>query len=149
VFKKRLKFIFLFCFFFTSFHAFSADYDGSRPLSGVVNKLIEINKDKINDDVDPDTVGLPKSFIIDFKEKIVLPTKDSLVRRISKIKRVEHIENKLILQGIEEGVEGIDDGLGWSMAISKETGAAVLVASDDQVAYVVFGTCTPAKNYHP
>ena len=149
MFENILRFIFLLCIFFTPFHAISADYDGSTTLSGVVNKLIEIKKYEINNDVDPDTVGLPRAFVIDFKEKIVRPTKDSLVRRISKIKRIEHIENKLILQGVEEGVEGVNDGLGWSMTISKDTGTVVLVASDDQVAYVVFGTCTPAKKNNP
>jgi hypothetical protein len=84
--------------------------------------------------------------LIDFKAKIVRPSKGSLIRRTSKIKRVEHIENKLILQGIEDGVENVDDGLAWSMAISKKTGKVVLSASGDGVAYVVFGTCTAVEN---
>jgi len=31
------------------------------------------------------------------------------------------------------------DGLGWTMAISQETGQVVLTASGEQVAFVVFG----------
>jgi len=104
---------------------------------------MEINFYKVINDVDPDTVGLPRKFFIDFEEKILRPSKDSLIRRTSQIKRVEHLENKLILQGIEEGVENVDDGLAWSIAISKKTGMVVLSASGDGVAYVVFGTCTP------
>jgi len=104
---------------------------------------MEINFYKVINDVDPDTVGLPRKFFIDFEEKILRPSKDSLIRRTSQIKRVEHLENKLILQGIEEGVENIDDGLAWSIAISKKTGMVVLSASGNGVAYVVFGTCTP------
>jgi len=76
------------------------------------------------------------------KEKRVLPSKESMIRRISSIKHMEHIENKLILQGVEEGVENVEDGLAWSMAISKKTGKFVLSASGDGRAYVVFGTCT-------
>jgi len=145
--RKDRLFIFLFCCFFASCPAIAGDYDGSKPLSGVVNKLIEINKFRINDSVHPDTVGLPQSFVIDFKEKMLRPTKDSLVRRISKIENIVHIENKLVLQGVEEGVEGVEDGLGWSMVISKETGVVVLSASGDGVAYVVFGTCAPFHDY--
>jgi len=52
------------------------------------------------------------------------------------------------LQGVEEGVENIDDGLAWSIAISKKTGKVVLSASGDGVAYVLFGTCTPAEISH-
>ena len=86
----------------------------------IINKSIEINTQKIINDVDPDAVGLPRNFLIDFKEKILRPSKDSLVRKISKINRVEHIENKLILQGVDEGVVNVDDGLAWSITISKK-----------------------------
>jgi hypothetical protein len=127
--------------------AFSGDFDGIKPLSGSVDKIIEINTFKIINNVDPDTVGLPRNFFIDFKEKKLRPSKDSLVRKTSNIYRIAHIENKLILQGIEEGVENVDDGLAWSITISKKTGRVVLSASGDGVAYVVFGTCIPVENY--
>ena len=78
---------------------------------------------------------------------IVSLVSEQLIRRTSKIKRVEHIENKLILQGVEEGVENVDDGLAWSIAISKKTGKVVPSASGDGVAYAVFGTCTAVENY--
>ena len=144
---RRLIPFLLLCLCLISQTAFSGDFDGLNPLAGSVDKIIEINTLKIIDDVDPDAVGLPRDFIIDFKEKILRPSKDSLVRKTSKINRVEHIENKLILQGIDEGVENVDDGLAWSITISKKTGKVVLCASGDGVAYVVFGTCIPVKNY--
>jgi hypothetical protein len=139
------KLFLLFCLSIVSLPTFAGDFDGSKPLSGSVNKIIEINSFRVMNDVDPDTVGLPRKFLIDFEEKELRPSKDSLIRRTSQIKRVEHIENKLILQGVEEGVENIDDGLAWSMVISKKSGMVVLSASGDGVAYVVFGTCTPVE----
>ena len=144
---RRLRPFFLFCLCIMPQTAFSGDFDGLKPLAGSVDKIIEINTLKIINDVDPDAVGLPRNFFIDFKEKILRPTKDSLVRRTSKINRVEHIENKLILQGVDEGVENVDDGLAWSITISKKTGKVVLSASGDGKAYVVFGKCIPVKNY--
>lgn len=141
------RLIFLFCLLIIPFPALADDFDGSKPLSGSVDKVLEIYPSKISNNADPDTVGLPRNFFIDFQAKIIRPSKDSLVRRTSKIKHVEHIENKLILQGTEDGVENVDDGLAWSIAISKKTGKVVLSASGDGVAYAVFGTCTAVENY--
>ena len=126
--------------------AIAGDFDGSKPLSGVTGKIIEINQYKIIDDVDPDTVGLPKKFLIDFNSKTLRPSKDSLVRRTITFKSLEHIENKMVMQGVDEGVEGVDDGLAWSLTISKKNGNAILSAAGDGVAYVVFGVCKPIKD---
>ena len=125
--------------------AFAGDFDGSTPLSGTVDRVIEINRYRIADDVDPDTVGLPKNFLIDFKAKVIHPSNDSLVRRTLSIKSVEHVEKQIVLQGVDEGVEGVEDGLAWSLTISKKNGSALLSASGNGVAYVVFGACRPAK----
>jgi hypothetical protein len=139
---KRPRLVFLLCVVIIPFNAFAGDFDGSKLLSGSIDKVLEIYPSRIRDDADPDTVGLPRNFFIDFKQKLLRPSKDSVIRRMSKIKRVEHLENKLVLQGIEGGVDNVDDGLAWSIAISKKTGKVVLAASGDGVAYVVFGTCT-------
>jgi len=144
--NKKLFFLFLIYLFVMPLSSSADDFDGSKQLSGSVEKVLEINQFKISSDVDPDTVGLPKNFVIDFDEKTVRPSKDSLVRRISKIRHIGHIENKLVLQGVEEGVENVDDGLAWSIVISKKTGKVVLSASGNGVAYVVFGTCTAVQN---
>lgn len=138
-----IKPIFILPFFIMLFSSisFAGDIDGSKLLVGSVEKVLEITQFKVSEDVDPDIVGLPRKFFIDFENKRVIPSKESMVRRISTIKHVEHIENKLILQGVEEGVVNVEDGLAWSMAISKKTGKTVLSASGDGVAYVVFATC--------
>jgi len=139
---NKPTFFFLFLIILFPSISFSGDFDGSKLLLGSVEKVIEINQFKVSDNVDPDIVGLPRKFFIDIEQKRMLPSKESMVRKISRIKHVEHIENKLILQGVEEGVENVDDALAWSMAISKSSGKVVLSASGDGIAYVVFGTCS-------
>jgi hypothetical protein len=59
------------------------------------------------------------------------------------IERFEPVDGKLMLQGAEDGYEGISDGVGWTIAISEDTGRGVLTASGDEVAFVVFGACIP------
>ena len=139
---NRSKSIFLLFMILFPSVSLAGDFDGTKLLVGSVEKVLEITQFRVLDEVDPDVVGLPRKFFIDIDEKRVLPSKESMVRRISRIKHVEHIENKLILQGVEEGVANVEDGLAWSMAISKKTGKVVLSASGDGVAYIVFGSCT-------
>jgi hypothetical protein len=129
----------------TSLNVMAGDFNGQTPLVGNTGKIIEINRYKISADVDPDTVGLPRQFVIDFEAKQLRPSKESRVTKNIRFKKVVHIENKLIVQGVDEGIEGVADGLAWSLTISKDNGKAVLSASGDGVAYVVFGECAPLK----
>ncbi len=57
------------------------------------------------------------------------------------IERVEEVDNKLIIQGAEQGREGVRDGFGWTIAIMEDTGDMVLTASGDLVGLVAFGVC--------
>jgi len=120
----------------------SAEFNSKGLWLGIVDKGIEYHRNGLPIDFDPESVGLPRKFIIDFNSMIIKPTKDSIVRRNSKIDRITHIENKVILQGVNDGVEGVNDGIGWSMSISKETGKFVITASGDNVGYIVFGSCS-------
>jgi len=144
---SKYKFVFVVVIFLVAFadSSFSGDFDGSKPLSGVTGKIIEINQYKIIDDFDPNTAGLPKKILIDFDSKMLRPSKDSLVRKTITFKSLEHIESKMVMQGVDEGVDGVDDGLAWSMTISKKNGNAIHSASGDGVAYVLFGVCNPIK----
>ncbi len=87
-------------------------------------------------------VGIPQFLKINFKEKKISATQSSGSKRSTTIKNSEHVDGKLILQGAEDGLEDVRDGLGWSIAISEESGKMVLTASGDEVGFVVFGAFT-------
>jgi hypothetical protein len=76
---------------------------------------------------------------------LLRPSKDSVIRKTIAIGKIAHVEDSIVLQGVDGGVEGVDDGLAWSLVISKKDGKAVLSAAGSGVAYVVFGRCTPEK----
>ena len=46
-----------------------------------------------------------------------------------------HEAGELVLQGIE-------NGLGWSLMINESDGQMTLTAAGDRLAFVVFGACT-------
>jgi hypothetical protein len=39
-------------------------------------------------------------------------------------------------------LQGIEDGRGWSIIISEDTGKMTATASQDDVGFVIFGACT-------
>lgn len=121
--------------------ASAGDFDGTKALMCTCGDGLEYHRNGGQKPFNPESAGLPKTFVVDFKSKLIRPTRDSVVRRRSKIKRTERIEEKLVLQGAEDGVEGVDDGVGWSMAIEQGAGGFVITASGSHVGYIVFGSC--------
>ena len=62
--------------------------------------------------------------------------------RSSRIERRETVDNKLMLQGVEDGSETERDGVGWTLSVAEDTGDMVLTGSGESVGFVIFGACT-------
>jgi len=56
---------------------------------------------------------------------------------------MEFLDNKLFLQGADDGIKDVRDGLAWSMSISQDIGRLVISAAGGNEAFVIFGACTP------
>jgi hypothetical protein len=125
-----------------SFPAVAGDFDGSKTLICAVMDLVECQPGGKCQQVTAEEVGLPQFLKINFKEKIISATHADGNNRRTPIENLEKIDGKLIIQGAEDGIEGVRDGVGWSLAISEETGKTVLTASGDEVGFVIFGACT-------
>ena len=142
--KKSGKIISVLLFFsLLPLPVLAGDFDGSRPLLGATIKIFECTEDRGCSEVALEDVGVPRFFIIDFSEKVIRPTKEMGVDKVSRIERMEQVDGKLILQGAEDGIEGVRDGVGWTIAISETTGKLILTASGEGVAFVAYGACTP------
>ena len=50
---RRLFYLFLICLYITPLSSSAEDFDGSKQLSGSVEKALEINQIKISSDVEP------------------------------------------------------------------------------------------------
>ena len=141
------KYILIVCTIFCSIISVSfvgaADFDGSRPLLVSVLRVVECVPDGTCREVSPASVELHQFLKIDFTQKTIRPATADDTTPPTVIEHQEIVDGKLILQGAEDGYEKLHDGLGWTMAISEETGQVVLTASGDQVAFVVFGASIP------
>ena len=129
------------CLGFTS-KAIAGDFDGSKPLLVSVARIMECTPVEGCKDVSPNEVGLPRFLKIDFAKKTIRPARGGEDIPDTLIERSERVDGKLILQGAEDGYAEMRDGLGWTMAISEDSGLVVLTTSGDEVGFVVFGACT-------
>ncbi len=121
----------------------AGDFDGTRPLLISVIRMVECVPDGTCREVTLESVEFHQFLKIDFTKKTIRPAAADDTMPPTIIERQEIVDGKLILQGAEDGYEKFHDGLGWTMAISEETGQVVLTASGDQVAFVVFGASIP------
>ena len=122
-------------------NASAGDFDGSRPLLCATTDLMECIPGGSCQRVTHDIINAPRFIKINFKDKTINVPEAGEKRPNTIIERMEHVDGKLILQGAEEGIEGVRDGLGWSLSISEDTGDMVLTGSGDDVGFVVFGSC--------
>ena len=120
----------------------AASFDGSQNLLCAPQLVIECGPEGKCEQAMAASVNLPSFFQIDFSAKEISAITESENKRTSRIKSVETLDSKLFLQGADDGIEGVRDGLAWSIAISQDTGRLVLSASGDNVAFVIFGACT-------
>ena len=121
----------------------AGDFDGSKPLLISVIRVMECTPDGSCREVTTASVQLPQFLKIDFTKKTILPAAADDGTPPTKIERQEVVDGKLILQGAEDGYDKTRDGLGWTMAISEDSGQVVLTASGDQVAFVIFAAALP------
>ena len=145
--KRYRRFVWIVCSTLGLILAASAvgagDFDGTRPLLVAVNRVMECTPLGGCWEVTPASIELPPFLRIDFTKKTIHPARAGDKSTGTTIERQEVVDGKLILQGAEDGYEKMRDGLGWTMAISAESGQVVLTASGDQVAFVVFGAALP------
>ena len=91
--------------------------------------------------VDSAAINAPRFIKIDVKRKR-LESLQGGANLSSKLDHLERIDGKLILQGVEDGVENVRDGIGYTIVIVEDTGDMVLSAASEGVSFVAFGACT-------
>jgi hypothetical protein len=87
----------------------------------------------------PEEVNAPTFLRVDVRNKVIRILKDAPG---SKIRSISRIENRLVLQGAEDGNPRQPDGAGWTLSIENDTGRFVATAAILQGAIVIFGACT-------
>jgi hypothetical protein len=117
-------------------------FDGAQPLICASTEVLECVPLEGCNRVAAESVDAPRFMRIDFNAKTMSSERPDGGARTSQIERSETVDGKLMLQGAEDGIENIRDGLGWTLSIGQETGNMTLTGSGDAVGFVIFGACT-------
>ena len=107
-------------------------YDGSVPLLCVPIVVTECGPDGECRRVTAESVNLPQFLRVDVK---AMKVHTGEAGRESPVRNLEHLNGNLIIQGGQ-------DGRGWTLTISEETGRMSATISADGEGFVVFGACT-------
>lgn len=121
----------------------AGNFDGSKPLLCASIEVIECLPGEECLRVTPEVIDAPQFIRVDMKAKTLTTSLAADAGKSSAIERSEVVDGKLMIQGAEDGSPEVQDGVGWTLAISENTGKMVVTASGDDVAFVIFGACTP------
>jgi hypothetical protein len=124
-----------------SFPVTAGDFDGSKLMICAVMDLVECQPGGKCQQIAAEEAGIPHFFKINIKSKKISGTLADGSKKNTNIEHVEKVDGKIIIQGAEDGIEDVRDGVGWSAAIAEDTGKMVLTASGDEVGFVIFGAC--------
>ena len=122
--------------------AASAAVDGSEPVICATVEIMECVPDHDCQRISARDVGIPRFLQIDFDGQKITRTRPEGTEISSQIERSEKVDGRLILQGAEDGIEDLRDGIGWTLSIDEASGDMVLTGSGNGVAFVIFGACT-------
>ena len=123
------------CLSIASLPAAADGFDGSQPLICATNEAFECGPADQCLKGTADGMNVPQFIWLDFEQKMVRAKRPDGEERTSDIQGLTQNAGTLILHGVQ-------DGLGWSMAITQAGGKMTLTAAGEQVAFVVFGACT-------
>lgn len=117
-------------------------FDGKTPLLCSIYQLYECDHPNGCVAVVPSEVNGMSHFNIDFRKKVITRAGvDS--KQNSTIQSSGTIDNKLIIQGMEDGEEDKRDGAGWTISILNPEGTMTMAVAGDGFGIMGLGACVP------
>ena len=104
----------------------AANYASGQPLLCAVQSVSECGAGVSCEQLMPFAVNMPDFFLIDAANSVY----GDVIRAATTIK------------GADDGIDGVRDGVAWTVAIEEETGAMIITASGHGFGLVAFGACT-------
>jgi hypothetical protein len=108
--------------------------DGSKPMLCALYNVTSCVPDEGCQSETPDSANVPRFLHVSVGDQTIRGARADGEQRVTPIKSVEHLDNRLVLQGV-------DDPLAWSIAITAN-GDMALTGMKGDVGFIAFGACT-------
>lgn len=119
--------------------AVAEQFDGKRALLCSAYRMFECDIANGCMAVTPEELGASSSWVVDFKKKAITGTNPNA--EPNAIDRVELLDGKLFLSGIQDGLPGERDGVAWSVSINNPDGRMTIMVAGEGVGVVGLGNC--------
>ena len=140
---KKLFLITVVLSFFILFNtsANSEDYSKSKPILCSVTQVNECIAWQGCESLDPFDANIPYFLEINLANRTISGSTTVNRARMTKIERIETIDDLITLSGAEPKTKGDRTKYGWVMTISTSTGEMNLSANTNDSVIVTFGSC--------
>jgi len=129
---RFLASILMVLFFAVPFSVFADDaFDGTKTLLCATIEAHGCTRGEQCEKGLSEDFGAPQFMRIDFGKKEIIGPK-----RTTQIQLMEKTDDQITIQGFEVG-------MGWVLALDRETGKMTVTLANGQEAFVIFGACTP------
>ncbi|MEE4382439.1 MAG: hypothetical protein V2J02_10620 [Pseudomonadales bacterium] len=121
--------------------AFAAQFDGSRPLLCSAYRMFECDIEAGCVPVQPTEIGASSAWELDFRKMEMTGTAPGSAANA--IDKMEVLDGKLFLTGVQDGLPVQRDGVAYSVAINDPDGFMSITVAGEHVAFVGLGNCAP------
>lgn len=87
----------------------------------------------------PEEVDAPTFFRLDLKKQTIRVTRAAAPEKAANF---AELDGRLVMQGVDRGASGDEDGVAWALQIEEDTARMVATAITRQAAITIFGACT-------
>jgi hypothetical protein len=115
--------------------AVAANYDGGQPFLCAPLDIVSCAPDGKCDKETAQSINLPQFLKFDVAQNQITGTRPNGDRLAAAIDKVQHLEDRMVLQGLEGAIM-------WSVMVSQDSGDMTLTAGGDRIGFVAFGSCT-------
>jgi hypothetical protein len=84
----------------------------------------------------PTSLNFPQFLRFDIRKNEIAGERPNGAPLLASIDKVQHVEQRLVLQGTENGIM-------WGVLIVEDTGDMTLTGGGEKIGFVAFGACTP------